>query len=136
MSFDRQQFIATMAERRQKRSGEMLPQLRMMQAQASVMERLLTSFDHWNKYLSYLQGLVDRAKQSRDAAMAKQNDPAIWDGATMSRLKAEVAEASAMIRAWDIAMQLPRALIEDGTKADALILEFDKKNETAAEPQP
>ncbi len=136
MSYDRAQ-VREAAERRDiARTREALPQLRAMQAQAPLMAALVTGNDAWDRYHSFLQDLTNKAKAQKEAAHAKLADPGIWDPQQLSKLKSDILQADAMVQAWELAMQLPRALIEDGQKAGDLIVEFEKKHETSAAPGP
>ena len=135
MPFDRYEFIASLASTRERKARDSLPQLRVVQAQAVVMDALLVT-PEWNRYLSYLQELVNRTMASKAAAQARQNDPSIWDPQQLAKLKSDVLQAEAMLQAWDIAMRLPKALIEDAEKATAMIAEFGKQDEAAGNAKP
>ena len=134
MPFDKEDFIANLATAREKRARESLPQLRVIQAQAQVMEKLLVT-PEWNRYLSYLQELVNKTEVSKASAQARQNDPAIWDPQQLAKLKSDVLQADAMLQAWDVAMRLPKLLIEDAEKAAEMIAEFGKEDAPAGQPQ-
>lgn len=135
MSYDRNQVAEAAARARDRRAQEQIPQLRVVQAQAVVMEKLLTDFDHWNKYLSYLQNVRNNVQSSRDSAQQKQNDPAIWDPHQMAKLKSDILRADSMLETLDFVMSLPKALIEDGEKAKDLIQTFEKSHGTAEQPE-
>lgn len=137
MPFDRDEFIAGLATDRKRRTQEQLPALRAVQAQAVVMEKLLVT-PEWNRYLSYLQELVNKATAARDLAIRKlTEDAAVWEQAEMVRLKSEIAEARGMLTAFEIAMKLPKALIDDAAKADELVKQYGEKgNETPDQSKP
>ena len=125
MSFDRAQFQAALAQRAGERTGNLMPMLRVAAAVGPVMQRLLTGTDAWDRYLSHLQGYIDQALQAKAAAQAKLADPAVWRGNDLMKLKSDVIVADAMIEAWTLAMNLPRALIEGGELARAQIARFE-----------
>lgn len=135
MSFDKAEWLAGVGERMKKRTADALPALRQAQAQAPPMQDVLTQFDYWNRYVSYLQELSERTAKRRDAAQARMNAPDVWDAAVLAKLKSDILTADAMISAWDVAMKLPKALIEDAEKARELVEQYGREDEPAIEPQ-
>jgi len=134
MSYDKQEWLEFVGTKIRERTADALPALKMMQAQAAPMHQVLTQFDYWNRYLSFLQELINRTTARKELAQARMQDPAIWDAQQLAKLKSDILTADAMIQAWDVAMKLPKALIEDAEKAKELIEQFEKKDESAVKP--
>ena len=135
MNADPNDFAARLREKHAQRQNEAMPMIRAAAAVAPIMDRLMTTPD-WDRYLQYLQARVDQAKKSRETALAKLASPEVFDLAEMTKLKTLITTADSMIAAWEFAMGLPKALVEGGEAALALAAEFEKKHESAQQPQP
>lgn len=129
MIADRNDIAATLKAKHDRRAQEIMPMVRMVAGAAPVMARLMTQDENWNRYVTYLQGMVERTAAARDAARAKLNDPNVLEHAAMLKLKFDAAEADAMVRAWQLAIEIPRAVLEGGEEAEKIIANFEKKNE-------
>lgn len=136
MTYDRKAFHDAVAEKASKRQAQALPAMRAAQAAGVIAQKLTTGSDEWNRYLSYLQGQIDKTRKQRDAAQAKLADPAIWDPQALNKLKADMLQADAMIAAWEWAMALPKALVDGGAAATEFLNKLDKENEAPGQPQP
>jgi hypothetical protein len=128
MTFSRQEWNERLAAKAKQRAGDSLPAVRALQAAGVIMAKLTTSSDEWNRYLSYLQGQVDRVRAARADAQAKLNSPDIWEPSQMNKLKADILQADAMISAWEFAMQLPKALVDGGAEATEFLNKLDREN--------
>ena len=135
MSYDRDEFLATVTKRAGERTANMMPLLRAAQAVAPIMEKLTTGNAPWDRYLQHLQAYVEQAQAAKANAQAKQSDPAIWDPNVLAKLKGDIIAADAMIEAWVTAMQLPRMLIQGGDEATAQIARFQEKERENATGQ-
>lgn len=129
MPFDRKDFALSMKEAQEKKTREAMPALRMIQAAAPVMERLMTQNDAWNRYLGILQGQVVRITALRDDARAKLNAPNLWDPTMMVQVKADALQAEAILGALQFCMELPKALLEDGRRAQEIVSQFEAKDD-------
>lgn len=130
MSYDKGEFLAKVKEKAEQRQSQMIPAVRALQAVGVIMAKVTTGSDDWNRYLSFLQGQIDKTRGRRDAAQAKLNDPAIWDGQQMTKLKSDILQADAMIAAWEFAMQLPKALIDGGEEATEFLNKLGRENDS------
>lgn len=128
MSFDREEFRATLAKKAQERQNGMLPVYRMVQAAGVVMGRLMTGSGDWNRYLQILQGQIERTEAAKVLAQTKMADPSIWDARELNKLKSDLIQADAMIAAWRLAMELPTAIIAGSEYAQELIGAFEKEH--------
>ena len=118
--------------KQEERARQMMPLLRLIEGAAPVMQAVLTTSEHWNRYLTFLQGYVERTKARKMAAEFRLADPAVWDPQALMKLKGDILAASAMIEAWEVAIQLPRAIIDGGAEAEKMIKEFEEKYDQAA----
>ena len=80
--------------------------------QASVKSDLLVNDPHWDTYLSYIQAQVEQLEKMVEDATAKLVDPKVIDHEEMIQAKMIIGEASAMIRAFTMAMGFPTAIME------------------------
>src|SRR3990167_5681694 len=117
MPFDHKDFLATVKSKAASRNAAAIPAMRALQAAGVIMAKLTTGSDEWNRYLSYLQGQIEKTRARQEGAQGKQNDPAIWDIPERNKLKADIIAADAMIAAWEWAMALPKALVDGGAEA-------------------
>jgi len=133
--YDRKDYDELNAQKADARVRDMMPHLRMVQAVAPVMQKMLTSFDHWNKYLEFLQAQVNRLAALKDHALAQLANPFIWEYEAMAKLKGDVLRAQAMIDALTLAMTLPRAIIDDAEKVQEIISKFEGQDEATGQPK-
>jgi hypothetical protein len=133
MTFDRRDFLDTIAKSREQSGRAMLPQAHVLHAAAVSMEHL-TRDDHWNRFLSLLQAMREQVQTRKQDAERKQADRSIWDPKDLFKLKSDVIEADAMLGLLDAIMSLPKALQEGGEKAREMINRFEKADE-AEQPQ-
>lgn len=137
MSFDKPEFLATIAKRAGDRQANIMPLLRAAQAVAPIMEKLATGDANWDRYLQYLQGYVGQARAAKLNAQEKIGNPKAIDPLVLAQLRVDIIVADAMVEAWTVAMQLPNILIRGGEEATATIIRFqENKNEPAGNAQP
>jgi hypothetical protein len=128
MSYDRADFISKVRAQREGQARSAIPQLRMMQAQGIVADKLLTDREHWNHYLSLCQARVDQVKARREDALRKIADPTVTDDEVRT-LRIGILRADAMLDMAELLMSLPKAMFDDGQKAAELINQFERKDE-------
>ena len=129
MEADIRDFQKRQSEGQADRTRELLPMLRVMQAAAPVMEALITGSDVWNRYLGYLQAQFDQATTRKRYAQDRLADPLVLAHEDLLKLKNDILVADAILATLKFAMELPKAIIEDGYKVTDIIAQFDKKNE-------
>lgn len=131
MTYSQADFQAKLKEGAAKRHSAAIPAARALQAAGVVMTKLVTGNDDWNRYLSYVQGQIDKTRVQVDAARVKQDDPAIWDIAERNKLKADILQGNAMIAAWEWAMAIPKALVDGGAEATEFLSKLEKESKDA-----
>lgn len=138
MAYDRKDFDDGAAERKQARRVEFLPMARVLAGAAPVMSAL-TGDASWDRYLTYLQGFVERTTAALVSTRAKLDDPNLWGHLELVKLKSDILVAEGMVQALTLAINLPKAILEGAEQAQKLITEFEqeveKKNEVAAKTQ-
>lgn len=132
MDADRSDVTALRARRQEQKTREQLPAMRMLAAAAPVMDKLMTESDAWNRYLGMLQAQVERITKLRDFAKTRLADPGIWDPMALTKLKADVLQAEAMLGVLQFVMELPKALMEDGARAQQVVSQFEEKDKKDA----
>lgn len=80
--------------------------------QAEVKSRHLTQDRNWDTYLTYLQANIESLKVMVEGATAKLVDPKTLDHAEMMAAKMVIVEANAMIRAFTMSIQYPKAIMD------------------------
>lgn len=134
MPYDRGEHLAVVKDRQHERARELMPLVRLVAGAAPAMSGL-TQDDNWNRYLGYLQGIIATWTKARDGAREKLASPAVWSHEALLKLKCDVLTADATIEAFQLAMDLPKAIIGGKEEADRLVKEFErseeKKNEAA-----
>jgi len=129
MSYDRKDFLEAVKEKAHKRRVDALPSVMALQAAGVIMARLTTGSAEWNRYLSYLQGQIDKTRVQKENAHTKLADPAIWEPYQLNKLKADIIASDAMITALQWAMELPKALVDGGTEATEFLNKLDREND-------
>lgn len=134
MEADRSDHVAKIRSRQQEQAREIMPLVRLVAGAATVMDAL-TKDPHWDRYLTYLQGILETWKKARDGAREKLASPAIWAHEDLLKLKCDVLAADAAIQAFQLAIDLPKAIMGGHDEAKRIIAQFEKKNEPATEPK-
>jgi hypothetical protein len=139
MAYDRKDHVRSLSERQHERAAAVMPLVRLVAGAAPLMETLTTRDEHWNRYLQYLQGIMERFEQSRDVAHAKLADPSTWKTEDLLKLKSDALVAQATIDALKLAIELPSAIMGGKDEAGRIIKEFEQraqgKDESAGPPQ-
>lgn len=133
MPFDRKEYDESVASRQVNRQREVMPLVRLLQGAAPVMNEVLTGSDAWDRYLTILQGFVERLKVGRTAAQSRLSDPGVWEHHQLVKLKSDILIAEAMLDILKTVMELPKALIEGGETATEIISQFEAKHAGTAE---
>ena len=132
MSFDRKEFLDTLAEKANQRKANSAPAMRVLAAASVVMEKLITKSEEWNRFLSYIQGQIEKTRAQKESAHQKLADPSIWEPYQLNKLKSDLIAADAMITALEWVMQLPKALIDGGADAQEFLNKLDRENDKTA----
>lgn len=135
MNADREEFSARMREKAADRQAQAMPMIRAAVAVAPIMEKLMAGGE-WDRFLPYIQARIDAATRAKVAAVTKLSDPSVYEPSEMSRLKTQIVIADSMIQAWEFAIGLPKALVQGGEEASRMVEAFEKKHESAKQPQP
>jgi hypothetical protein len=131
---DRGDVAATLEQRHTRKQAEMMPLIKLVAGAAPVMAKLVVD-ENWGRYQAYLQGLVEQWKKQRDAAKDKLG--MVLEGEELRKLNADVLQANASIAAWELAIQLPAAIVQGSEEARKIIAEFEKRHEnTSGQPKP
>lgn len=134
MPYDRADHVAVVRDRQEERIRAAMPLVRLITSAAPVMDAL-TKDPHWDRYLTYLQGILETWTRARDGARDKLASPAIWAHEDLLKLKCDVLAADAAIQAFQLAIDLPKAIMGGHDEAKRIIAQFEKKNESATEPK-
>jgi hypothetical protein len=125
MSFEREDFYKSL-----KPKNSPIPQLLAVAAIAPKISAL-THDENWNSYISYLSGIRGKLDSARLIAQEKMGDPSLVNGDEIMHQKITMLINEAQIQMIDLAIDLPRSLLESAKVAKELIRKFEEKNETA-----
>lgn len=136
MTYDKASFLASVKVNREKQEVARRTSLQTIIAVAPVMEKLMTGDANWDRFLQHIEHMRLQAVAAKNRAETKQRDPMIWDHETMSKLKSDIIAAEAYIAAFEICMNLPKALIEDAELAKQTLTRFEAGNDkTTGQPE-
>jgi hypothetical protein len=127
MIADRKEAMASFEAKHDRKRAELMPLFRLVAGAAPIMDTLVAS-EQWTRYQQLLQGMVDRWKAQRDSAKEKLAGPSIWDPSEIHKLKGDILAADATVSAFELAIQLPKAISAGGDDAQKMVEEFEKKN--------
>lgn len=88
--------------------------------QAAVQANLLTGDRNWDRFLSYLQAMVEKYEQLMVAARDRILVDAV-DAEEIRHLRLQVARASEAITVLKAVMAAPKVLVEHGEKATEIL---------------
>lgn len=74
----------------------------------------LTNSEEWNKYLSYIQTLLDQARSSLENITSQLLNPSLFEAEKMFQLKSEHARMAERIEVIETLMSFPKQIIELG----------------------
>jgi hypothetical protein len=123
---DKTDFTATLAQRHDRKQAEIMPLIKLVAGAAPIMDKLVVD-EKWTRYQSYLQGLIEQWTKQRDAAQSKLGIPLKTE--ELQKLNADVISANASIAAWELAIQLPAAIVQGAEHARKTIAEFEKRHD-------
>lgn len=135
MEADRRDHVAAVRGRQDERAREIMPLVRLVSGAAPVMDAL-TNDPNWDRYLTYLQGILGSWTTARDGAREKLASPAVWSHEDLLKLKCDVLVADATIQAFQLAIDLPKAIMGGSEEAKRIIEEFEARNESAGQTKP
>lgn len=124
MTYDRQEYLDLVEEKLAKSINGQRAGLEAIQ-QAAVKAENLTGDPLWDTYLSYVQAGIERMEMVRDACLEKLGSSSLVDQNQIMATKVALAEAKAMIEAWQAVLSLPKDLKENGGKAEEFLARLD-----------
>jgi len=81
---------------------------------AAPQMELLTNSEEWDKYLSYIQPLLEKAKLDKENITQKLLSPLLFDAEKMAQLKSEIIRMTERIEVLEVIMTFPKQIIEYG----------------------
>jgi len=122
MTADRDDFIALMKRANRGVAVKQPPvDLRAIQ-QAAVQAEYLTGSEYWDIFLRYIQSAVDRSKGIENQLMETLASAQMVEHTQWLKTKIALLECRARVEAWESVMQLPKDLIDNGGRADELLV--------------
>ena len=126
---DRQDFRASLSQQHAAKQAALMPAVQLVAGAAVVMDKLQRT-EEWSRYVTYLQGYVDRMAKQKEGALRKLGDPGLVDGQQVQKLRNDIFMADVTIDTLTFAIQLPAYILKGGEEANEFIKKFEKKNET------
>lgn len=106
---------------------------RILSGAAPVMDKLQRS-EEFARYCTYLQGVMVRYGEAKQAAEQRLGDPSIVDDGQVRKLRQDIFVANIAMETLKFAIELPAHILKGGTEADDFISTYEKKNETPGNP--
>ena len=131
MSFDRAEFKQFSEDQNAGRVKSQIPHLRALMAVAPRMEAL-THDEKWDTYCAYLTGIKEKLEAAKNGAQVRLNSPAVVNNDEMMTQKIALLVNEAQIQMIDLALDLPKALLDGADGATRLIEKWDRDH---PEPQ-
>jgi hypothetical protein len=83
----------------------------------------------WERYVTYLQGVLNQFAARKQVAMQKLGDPTVTKDEDVRKLRQDVFTADVTVDTLKFCIELPAAILKGGEEADKFIQTFEKKNE-------
>lgn len=131
MSFDRGQVESYVKDKHRDKQQSFVPVARLLQGAAPVMDRLVRS-QEWDRYVTFLQGVIERYKVQREAAMKKLADPSIMKDEDVRKLRQDIFIADVTMESLRFAVELPAAILKGSDEATQFVTAFEAKNADTA----
>jgi len=95
---------------------------------AAVAPRMeaLTKDDRWDTYLGFLSGVRGKIEASRSAAQERMGSPSLVNHDELMQQKLLMLINEAQLQAIDLAIGLPKVLIESSSEAQKLVDRFNE----------
>jgi hypothetical protein len=135
MSYERADVDDLIKAKYRARQSAILPMARLITGAAPVMDNLTRSAE-WERYVTYLQGMIDRYKAQRELALKKLADPSITEDREVRKLRQGIFIADVTIDTMTFAIGLPAMILKGGEEASKFVTDFEAKNEAAGESKP
>ena len=127
MSFDRAEFKKFSEDQNAGRVKSQIPHLRALMAVAPRMEAL-THDEKWDTYCAYLTGIKEKLEAAKNGAQVRLNSPAVVNNDEMMTQKIALLVNEAQIQMIDLALELPKALLDGADDAKRLVEKFEQDN--------
>lgn len=131
MSFDRGQVENFVKDKHREKRESFVPVARLLQGAAPVMDKLVRS-PEWDRYVPLLQGVIERYKVQREAALKKLADPSITKDEDVRKLRQDIFTADVTMDTLKFAVELPAAILQGSEQAAAFATAFEAQNADSA----
>jgi hypothetical protein len=131
MSFERGQVESLLKGKHREMQQSFVPVARLLQGAAPVTDKLVRSSE-WDRYVTILQGVIDRYKVQRTTAEKKLADPSITKDEDVRKLRHDIFIADVTMDTLRFAIELPAAILQGSDEATRFATEFETKNADSA----
>lgn len=123
MTFDRKDWDEKREKRIQEAEQQQIPQYQEVVRAIPEMQKL-TGRPEWDKYLTYLEGILKATEIELIDLRVKLESPKYWKTEDLVQLKAEVIRLKERYETIDTLMKLPKEIIEIGKAAKSTLERF------------
>lgn len=123
MTFDRKDWDEKREKRIQEAEQQQIPQYQEVVRAIPEMQKL-TGRPEWDKYLTYLEGILKATDIELIDLRVKLESPKYWKTEDLVQLKAEVIRLKERYETIDTLMKLPKEIIEIGKAAKSTLERF------------
>lgn len=123
MPFDRKDWDEKREKIIQEAEQKQIPQYQEVARAIPEMQKL-TGRPEWDKYLTYLEGILQATDKELVNLRSKLESPMYWKTEDLVQLKAEVIRLKERYETIDTLMKLPKEIIEIGKAAKSTLERF------------
>jgi hypothetical protein len=98
---------------------------------AAPQMEVLTGSEEWDKYLTYLQALLETIKYNIEQAQHTMLDPFSWNTETLTKCKMDLLKLEDRKDLLEFVMKLPKELIETGEIAKHQLYEVQLEEQSS-----
>ncbi len=134
MSFNRDEVERFVKDKHREKRESFVPVARLLQGAAPVMDKLVRS-PEWERYVTSLQGVIERYRAQREAALKKLTDPIITEDKDIRKLRQDIFIADVTMDTLRFAIELPAAILQGSEAATDFVSKFEAKDADPAKTQ-
>jgi len=114
--------LAQEAEKRQT-TDQIERSMRFLE-QAEVSQEALMADPHWRHYQQMVQGAIEQTKTHLETLKRSLEHPDLTEESEIQRVRNQLFICRARIEAWEVAISLPKSIIENAEQARERLKQF------------
>ena len=118
MTVDRADYIALVDKTKETKAREVAPATLQMMEQAALSAAYVTADPHWDKLLSFIEATRQRIEKEKAAHEENLKGTSVVDHDSMIKMKLMIAQCDAILSTFEVILELPKHLKEQGEWAE------------------